>query len=187
MGVCVYIWRSSKIFLCIEYRQFGDSTPADRFNSFRRIQNEWNVQHLVSISSIFAMLAASRRGWGRRRSRRTRRSSNGRMRPDEMVVNNGEQRRAAETMSETSEGTATTSVSGKSGFESREDLRDLATMLGIGDEDLHQERFRVDRRKLEQMLLGEWRRGRCFRLICFAESRNARIFYRITVHKIIPS
>ncbi|XP_070171625.1 protein bicaudal C homolog 1-B isoform X2 [Polyergus mexicanus] len=77
------------------------------------------------------------------------------MRPDEMVVNNGEQRRAAETMSETSEGTATTSVSGKSGFESREDLRDLATMLGIGDEDLHQERFRVDRRKLEQMLLGD--------------------------------
>ncbi|XP_050462140.1 protein bicaudal C isoform X2 [Cataglyphis hispanica] len=77
------------------------------------------------------------------------------MRPDEMVVNNGEQRRAAETMSETSEGTATTSVSGKSGFESREDLRDLATILGIGDEDLHQERFRVDRRKLEQMLLGD--------------------------------
>lgn len=77
------------------------------------------------------------------------------MRPDEMVVNNGEQRRTAETMSETSEGTATTSVSGKSGFESREDLRDLATILGIGDEDLHQERFRVDRRKLEQMLLGE--------------------------------
>ncbi|KAL6439545.1 hypothetical protein ACFW04_003979 [Cataglyphis niger] len=72
-----------------------------------------------------------------------------------MVVNNVEQRRAAETMSETSEGTATTSVSGKSGFESREDLRDLATILGIGDEDLHQERFRVDRRKLEQMLLGD--------------------------------
>lgn len=73
-----------------------------------------------------------------------------------MVVNNGEQRRTAETMSETSEGTATTSVSGKSGFESREDLRELATLLGIGDsEELHQERFRVDRRKLEQMLLGE--------------------------------
>ncbi|XP_029155698.1 protein bicaudal C homolog 1-B isoform X2 [Nylanderia fulva] len=78
------------------------------------------------------------------------------MRPDEMVVNNGEQRRAAETMSETSEGTATTSVSGKSGLESREELRDLAVLLGIGDpEDLHQERFRVDRRKLEQMLLGD--------------------------------
>ncbi|XP_067215196.1 protein bicaudal C isoform X2 [Linepithema humile] len=78
------------------------------------------------------------------------------MRPDEMVVNNGEQRRAAETMSETSEGTATTSVSGKSGYESREELRELATLLGISDpEDLHQERFRVDRRKLEQMLLGD--------------------------------
>lgn len=81
------------------------------------------------------------------------------MRPDEMVVNNGEQRRAAETMSETSEGTATTSVSGKSGYESREELRDLAVLLGISDpEDLHQERFRVDRRKLEQMLLGECER-----------------------------
>lgn len=80
------------------------------------------------------------------------------MRPDEVVmVNNTEQRRAAETMSETSEGTATTSVSGKSGFESREELRDLAALLGISDpEDLHQERFRVDRRKLEQMLLGEF-------------------------------
>ncbi|GAB1866886.1 Protein bicaudal C like protein 1-B [Camponotus japonicus] len=78
------------------------------------------------------------------------------MRPDEMVVNNSEQRRAAETMSETSEGTATTSVSGKSGYESREELRDLAALLGISDpEDLHQERFRVDRRKLEQMLLGD--------------------------------
>ncbi|XP_011695731.1 PREDICTED: protein bicaudal C isoform X1 [Wasmannia auropunctata] len=78
------------------------------------------------------------------------------MRPDEMVVNTGEPRRAAETMSETSEGTATTSVSGKSGFESREELRDLAALLGISDpEDLHQERFRVDRRKLEQMLLGD--------------------------------
>lgn len=56
-------------------------------------------------------------------------------------------------MSETSEGTTTTSVSGKSGFE---ELRDLAALLGISDpDDLHQERFRVDRRKLEQMLLGE--------------------------------
>ncbi|XP_025156044.1 protein bicaudal C homolog 1 isoform X4 [Harpegnathos saltator] len=75
------------------------------------------------------------------------------MRPDEVVQS---ERRAAETMSETSEGTATTSVSGKSGFESREEMGDLAALLGINDpEDLHQERFRVDRRKLEQMLLGE--------------------------------
>ncbi|EFN66462.1 hypothetical protein EAG_12611 [Camponotus floridanus] len=104
------------------------------------------------------------------------------MRPDEMVVNNSEQRRAAETMSETSEGTATTSVSGKSGYESREELRDLAALLGISDpEDLHQERFRVDRRKLEQMLLGEWRS----KLTYLAESRIASIFYRMTCAKII--
>lgn len=76
------------------------------------------------------------------------------MRPDEIV--HGE-RRATETMSETSEGTVSTSVSGKSGFESPEALGDLAALLGISDsEDLHQERFRVHRRKLEQMLLGEY-------------------------------
>ncbi|KAG7197816.1 hypothetical protein KM043_001630 [Ampulex compressa] len=74
------------------------------------------------------------------------------MRPEEVMQS---ERRATETMSETSEGTATTSVSGKSGFESREELRDLAAVLGIANpDDLHQERFRVDRRKLEQMLLG---------------------------------
>ncbi|XP_070520404.1 protein bicaudal C isoform X6 [Cardiocondyla obscurior] len=78
------------------------------------------------------------------------------MKPDEMVVNNNELRRPSETMSETSEGTGTTSVSGKSGFESREELRDLAALLGISDpEEFHQERFRVNRRKLEQMLLGD--------------------------------
>lgn len=50
----------------------------------------------------------------------------------------------------------TTSVSGKSGFESRQELFDIAAVLGIGNpDDLLQERFRVDRRKLEQMLLGE--------------------------------
>ena len=75
------------------------------------------------------------------------------MRPDEVIQN---ERRATETMSETSEGTVGTSVSGKSGFESREELRDIAAVLGIGNpDDLHQERFRVDRRKLEQMLLGD--------------------------------
>ncbi|XP_076386979.1 protein bicaudal C isoform X2 [Megachile rotundata] len=74
------------------------------------------------------------------------------MRPDEVIQN---ERRAAETMSETSEGTVTT-VSGKSVFESREELRDIAALLGIGNPDeLRQERFRVDRRKLEQMLLGD--------------------------------
>ncbi|XP_036142440.1 protein bicaudal C homolog 1-B isoform X2 [Monomorium pharaonis] len=84
------------------------------------------------------------------------------MRPDEMVVNSSEPRRAAETMSETSEGTATTSVSGKSGFESREELRELAAELDIDPEDLHQERFRVDRRKLEQMLLGDTKSAETF-------------------------
>ncbi|CAK9812949.1 Protein bicaudal C homolog 1-B [Anthophora quadrimaculata] len=75
------------------------------------------------------------------------------MRPDEVIQN---ERRATETMSETSEGTAATSVSGKSGFESRDDLREIAAVLGIvNPDDLHQERFRVDRRKLEQMLLGD--------------------------------
>lgn len=75
------------------------------------------------------------------------------MRPDEVIQS---ERRATETMSETSEGTAATSVSGKSSYESREELRDIAALLGISDpDDLHQDRFRVDRRKLEQMLLGE--------------------------------
>lgn len=40
--------------------------------------------------------------------------------------------------------------------DSREDLRDLAASLGLPDVDhLCQDRFRVDRRKLEHMLLGE--------------------------------
>lgn len=74
------------------------------------------------------------------------------MRPDEVIQN---ERRAMETMSETSEGTAATSVSGKSG----EELHDIAAVLGIGNpDDLHQDRFRVDRRKLEQMLIGESQR-----------------------------
>ncbi|XP_066595085.1 protein bicaudal C homolog 1-like isoform X2 [Prorops nasuta] len=75
------------------------------------------------------------------------------MRSDEMVQT---ERRTTETMSEASEGTATSSVSGKSGFESREDLNNLAVILGISNpEDLQQERFRVDRRKLEHMLVGD--------------------------------
>lgn len=76
------------------------------------------------------------------------------MRPDEVIQN---ERRAMETMSETSEGTAATSVSGKSG----EELHDIAAVLGIvNPDDLHQDRFRVDRRKLEQMLIGESQRPR---------------------------
>lgn len=75
------------------------------------------------------------------------------MRPEELARCS----QAAETMSETSEGTGTTSVSGKSGFDGREELRDLAAVLGIADPDeVHQDRFRVDRRKLEHMLLGKF-------------------------------
>ena len=69
------------------------------------------------------------------------------------------ERRLTETMSETSEGTSTTatSISGKSSIDNVEELRDLAAALGVADpDDLLQERFRVDRRKLEQMLLGEF-------------------------------
>lgn len=65
------------------------------------------------------------------------------------------ERRALDTMSQTSEGTTTTSASDKSGSDNREDLKDLAAKLGITNlEDMHQERFRVDRQKLEYMLLG---------------------------------
>lgn len=39
--------------------------------------------------------------------------------------------------------------------DSREDLRDLAANLGLQEDQLFQDRFRVDRRKLEHMLLGD--------------------------------
>lgn len=66
------------------------------------------------------------------------------------------ERRLTETMSETSESTTATSLSGKSSIDNAEELKDLALVLGIANvEDIMQERFRVDRRKLEQMLLGE--------------------------------
>jgi hypothetical protein len=76
------------------------------------------------------------------------------MRPNDLIQ---QERRLTETMSETSEGTTTTtSVSGKSSIDNVEELRGLAAVLGIvNPDDLQQERFRVDRRKLEQMLLGE--------------------------------
>lgn len=63
--------------------------------------------------------------------------------------------RGSDTLSDISE-SAGTSLSGRtSGWDSREELRDLVTMLGLtGVEDLYQDRFRVDRRKLEHMLLG---------------------------------
>ncbi|XP_033227977.1 protein bicaudal C isoform X2 [Belonocnema kinseyi] len=71
------------------------------------------------------------------------------MRPDDLLQT---ERRMTETMSETSEGTGTTSISGKSNFET--EMQNFATLLGIANpEDVHQDRFRVDRRKLEHMLL----------------------------------
>ncbi|XP_049826677.1 protein bicaudal C [Aethina tumida] len=61
----------------------------------------------------------------------------------------------SDTMSEVSEnGTATSGWT--SNWDSREDLRDFVTKLGLRDvSDLYQDRFRVDRRKLEQMLTGD--------------------------------
>lgn len=61
----------------------------------------------------------------------------------------------SDTMSEVSEnGTATSGWT--SNWDSREDLRDFVTKLGLRDvSDLYQDRFRVDRRKLEQMLTGK--------------------------------
>lgn len=59
-----------------------------------------------------------------------------------------------DTMSEVSEGTTSTSVSGR-GSTFSEDLHELAQQLGMsGPDELSQDRFRVDRRKLELMLKG---------------------------------
>ncbi|CAH0564702.1 unnamed protein product [Brassicogethes aeneus] len=61
----------------------------------------------------------------------------------------------SDTLSEISEsGTATSGWT--SNWDSREELRDFVTKLGLKDvSDLYQDRFRVDRRKLEQMLTGD--------------------------------
>jgi protein bicaudal C len=64
----------------------------------------------------------------------------------------------SDTLSEVSDGgTAGTSVSGQGSSygESNENLRDLVATLGLsGIDELYEERFRVDRRKLEHMILG---------------------------------
>lgn len=62
-----------------------------------------------------------------------------------------ENARSSDTLSEISEtGTAT------SGWETRDELRELVIKIGLNDvSDLYQERFRVDRKKLEQMLSGK--------------------------------
>lgn len=67
--------------------------------------------------------------------------------------------RPVDALSDISE-SAGTSVSGRtSGWDSREELRDLVTLLGLhAVDDLYQDKFRVDRRKLEHMLLGEYSR-----------------------------
>ncbi|XP_017783447.1 PREDICTED: protein bicaudal C [Nicrophorus vespilloides] len=61
----------------------------------------------------------------------------------------------SDTLSEISE-SGTTNSGWTSGWDSREDLRDFVTKIGLKDiADLHQDRFRVDRKKLEQMLSGD--------------------------------
>lgn len=78
------------------------------------------------------------------------------MKPEGLLLPERE-RKLTETPSETSECTTTTSVSGYQGFENREELLQLAALLQIEDaDDVHRERFRVDRRKLEHMLLGNY-------------------------------
>lgn len=62
---------------------------------------------------------------------------------------------ASDTLSEISE-TGTVNSEWTSGWDSREDLRDLALKIGLQDvSDLFQDRFRVDRKKLEHMLIGK--------------------------------
>ncbi|XP_028130634.1 protein bicaudal C [Diabrotica virgifera virgifera] len=61
----------------------------------------------------------------------------------------------SDTLSEASE-CGTTTSEWTSNWDSKEELRDLLSKLGLKEvSDLHQERFRVDRKKLEQMLTGD--------------------------------
>ncbi|KAK5641945.1 hypothetical protein RI129_010492 [Pyrocoelia pectoralis] len=61
---------------------------------------------------------------------------------------------ASDTLSEISE-TGTGTSDWTSGWDSKEDLRDFITKIGVQDvNDLYQDRFRVDRKKLEHMLIG---------------------------------
>lgn len=77
------------------------------------------------------------------------------MKPDDFVER---ERKVTETLSETSECTTTaTNVSGHQGFDSQEELIQLAALLQINNfDDVYRERFRVDRQKLEHMLLGNY-------------------------------
>ncbi|PSN34659.1 Protein bicaudal C 1 [Blattella germanica] len=69
------------------------------------------------------------------------------------------EQKASDNMSEISDGGTGggTSVSGQDSIEgSNENLRELAMELGLsGVDELYEERFRVDRRKLEHMILGD--------------------------------
>ncbi|XP_056634599.1 protein bicaudal C [Diorhabda sublineata] len=59
----------------------------------------------------------------------------------------------SDTLSEASE---TTTSEWTSSWDSKEEMRDLLAKLGLKEvSDLHQDRFRVDRKKLEQMLTGD--------------------------------
>nr|CAD7424018.1 unnamed protein product [Timema monikensis] len=63
----------------------------------------------------------------------------------------------SDTVSEISDcGTGGTSASGQGSLyeDMREDLQNLANLLGIDVSELYEERFRVDRRKLEKLLMG---------------------------------
>nr|CAD7459719.1 unnamed protein product [Timema tahoe] len=62
----------------------------------------------------------------------------------------------SDTVSEISDcGTGGTSASGQGSLyeDMREDLQNLANLLGIDVSELYEERFRVDRRKLEKLLM----------------------------------
>lgn len=75
------------------------------------------------------------------------------MKPD--TLGPVEENRPMETMSETSEATTTTAASEYQGFDFNDDILEVARLLRVTNiEDLKRERFRVDRRKLEQMLIG---------------------------------
>jgi len=61
-----------------------------------------------------------------------------------------------DSVSEISEVTSLSTHGSSIYGDTREELQELATQLGYSDvSDLYQERFRVDRRKLESMLLGK--------------------------------
>ncbi|CAG9858598.1 unnamed protein product [Phyllotreta striolata] len=61
--------------------------------------------------------------------------------------------KTSDTLSEVSEGTVTSDW--PANWDTKEDLKEFLAKLGLKDvADLYQERFRIDRRKLEQMLTG---------------------------------